>query len=89
MEVSRSKDVTELVAVASCTALLELLRPIHGAPAETAAILLRHLTPAVLGLSTAASGGAGEAIKTSAAAPSKAALDCRLRALQFAKDVLG
>ena len=56
---------------------------------QTAAILLRHLTPAALGLSSAASGGAGEAIKTSAAAPGKAALGCRTRALQFAKDVLG
>lgn len=39
------------VASAACAALLELLQPIHGVVRETAAAVLRHLMPGLLGLS--------------------------------------
>ena len=88
LEVARSPAAGAAVVDACHAALLALLAPCHGQPADTAAILLRHLTPAVLGIEKAADGDAGQAVKTSAGGASKAALASRARAVQLAKAVL-
>lgn len=88
LEVARSPAAGESVVEACHAALLALLAPRHGQPADTAAILLRHLTPAVLGITKSAGTDAGQAVKTSAGGPSKAALASRSRAVQLAKAVL-
>ncbi len=53
LEVARSPAAGAAVVDACHAALLALLAPCHGRPADTAAILLRHLTPAVLGVEKA------------------------------------
>ncbi len=88
LEVARSPAAGAAAVDACHAALLALLAPCHGRPADTAAILLRHLTPAVLGVEKAADGDAGQAVKTSAGGPSKAAVAGRARAVQLAKAVL-
>ena len=88
LEVARSPAAGAAVVDACHAALLALVAPCHGQPADTAAILLRHMTPAVLGVGRAAAGDAGQAVKTSASGPGKAALAGRSRAVQLAKAVL-
>ena len=88
LEIARSPAAGAAIVEACHKALLALVAPCHGQPADTAAILLRHLTPAVLGVAAAGAGDAGEAIKTSAGGPSKAVLTSRSRALRLAKTVL-
>jgi hypothetical protein len=88
LEVARSPAAGAAVVQACHKALLALVAPCHGQPADTAAILLRLLTPAVLGVAATGVGDAGEAIKTSAGGPSKTALASRSCAVQLAKTVL-
>ena len=88
-EVARSGLAPKPAAAACYAGLLALLEPIHGATDETASVVLRLVTPALLAVSRpGGGGGAGDACKTTSAAPSKEALAASALAREFVATIL-
>jgi len=87
-EVARSKLASKQAAGSCYAALLALVAPRHGASDETASLVLRLVTPALLAVGTPGSGGAGESCKTPTAAPTKEALTASALAREFVSTML-
>lgn len=74
--------------MAAYTALLHLIQPRHGSLRDTAALLLRQMTPSILGVTEAAvSAAGGRAAAVAAVADSWHAAAVRAAALDFTLQV--
>ena len=68
--------------------LAALLRPLHGSVDNNAAVVLRLVTPALLGVSKLTGGGTADGVKTTATAPSQEAVAASTRARRFVASIL-